>query len=154
VRGEGYSNNIPVGLNLAWSFPTPLTACISISINWPGCSFIRTAYRMVGVGRHPTKTLICSPCGICWRCSANSKECHQIIDHTKSSDKHSAHEDVNGSRDKEAGGSGQVWEDAPSIRITNAQNQFDGCVDDIQDQNSMRKDQNIMWRKDCIPVAL
>jgi hypothetical protein len=72
IKGSRMDLDIPTGLNFAWSFPTPLTACSSMSMAWPGRSFASTMFGLVGAGMLDAKTSFCSPAGFHIRCEESN----------------------------------------------------------------------------------
>jgi hypothetical protein len=64
--------DIPTGLYFAWSFPTLLTACSSMSMAWPGRSFASTMFGLVGAGGLAANTSFCSPAGFHVKCDESS----------------------------------------------------------------------------------
>lgn len=66
------NTNAPTGLNFAWSFPTPFTACNSMFTDWPGLSFARTMFGLVGAGGLAANMSTCSPTGSHMICEDNS----------------------------------------------------------------------------------
>lgn len=69
---RGRTGDAPTGVNFAWSFPTPFTACSSMSTACPGRSFASTMAGFVGAGAWPANTTACSPCGCHVKCAART----------------------------------------------------------------------------------